>query len=73
MAVASEADDGEQGFGEVSVVEGDAVEREDGLDEIVKADGLDECRAVVIDLGLTAFGNLLAEGLRELLIDVVSP
>ena len=60
-AVSPKAEHGEARLGEVGVVQGDAVEGEDGLDEIVESDRLDERGAVIVDNSLTTFGNLLTQ------------
>ena len=61
LAAAPKAEYGKAGLWEVGIVQSDAVEGEDGLDEVVEADALDERGAVVVNPGFSTFGNLIAE------------
>lgn len=70
---ASKTKDGQPCFGEIGVVEWDAVECEDRLDKIIESDGFDKGGAMVIDFGFTALSYLFAKRMGKRLVYAVCP
>ena len=73
LAVAPETEYREAGLGKIGVVQGDAVEGEDGLDEVVEADALDERSTVVVNPGLAALGYFITEGALQRVVNAFRP
>ena len=73
LAVAPEAEYDKAGLREVGIVQGDTVEGEDGLDEVVEADALDKRGTMVVNPGLATLGNLFAEGTLKRVVNTLHP
>ena len=73
ILVATKAKNGQSSFREIGIMECNAVECKYGLDEIIKAYGLNQCRSMIINFSFTALGNLFAKCLGQLFIYAISP
>ena len=73
LLVATKAKNSQSCFWEISIVECNAVEGKYGLDKVIESNGFNQCRSMIINLGLATLCNLFAKNLGQLLINAFGP